>query len=428
MIIRYSVIEIFTSEGARCRGGVLYEEVLALVRGLDILARCTVVKGTDACYEDGETATQTIMDLSHNMPLKIEIILPSAELNPVLEALEQVVCEGIVGVRELDVYWHKARKRLLPPQLKVRDIMTASPIRVQRNQPVDQVVRLLLSRSFTGVPVVDVQDRPVGVISQTDLIYRANMPMRLALMAGSEPERVDAVLKSLAETTAEAIMTQPDIHIHEDALLTEAVHLMLEKNVKRLLVVDAWGKLTGIVSRMDVFQTITRKSPDWQAIRKSEITLSGARLVSDVMRRDTHTVLPDASVEEVLHMIDADDIQRVAVVDAAGRLLGLISDRNLLSAFSDDQPGIWQYLTRVVAFSEKGRRRRALEDRLRNRKAGEVMKKNVITVREDASIEDAIQIMIDKGIKRLPVVDEKGIYRGMINRDSLLRAGFSENQ
>ncbi len=56
------------------------------------------------------------------------------------------------------------------------------------------------------------------------------------------------------------------------------------------------------------------------------------------------------------------------------------------------------------------------------------MKKNVITVREDASIEDAIQIMIDKGIKRLPVVDEKGIYRGMINRDSLLRAGFSENQ
>ena len=64
-------------------------------------------------------------------------------------------------------------------------------------------------------------------------------------------------------------------------------------------------------------------------------------------------------------------------MDESGRLLGLISDRNLLSAFSDDQPGIWQYLTRIMAFSEKGKRRKALQDRLRSRKAKEVMKKNI---------------------------------------------------
>jgi CBS domain-containing protein len=424
MTIRYSVIEIFTSEGVRCQNRVLYEAVLAYVRGLKIAARCTVFRGTDACYEDGETATQSIVDLSYNMPLKIEIILPTAELEPVMAVLETLVCEGIVGVRELDVHWHKARKRLLPPQVKIRDVMTPSPKRVGRGMPVDDVVRLLLSSTFTGVPVVDEQDRPVGVISQTDLIYRAKMPMRLALMANTEPETVDMILKSLSEMTAEAIMTQPDVHIHEDAPLTDAVNLMLEKNVKRLLVVDAWGKLTGIVSRMDVFKTITREAPDWKAVRKGEIMLADAHFVSDVMRRDTQTVQPETPVEEVLHMIDADDIQRVAVVDEAGRLLGLISDRNLLSAFSDDQPGIWQYLTRFIAFSEKGKRQKALRDRLRSRKAGEVMKKDVVSVREDAFIEDAIQIMTEKGFKRLPVVDEDGIYQGMINRDSLLRAGF----
>lgn len=127
-------------------------------------------------------------------------------------------------------------------------------------------------------------------------------------------------------------------------------------------------------------------------------------------------------------MIDTDDIQRVAVVDPEGRLLGLISDRNLLSAFSDDAPGIWQYLTRLVDFSEKGKRQKALQDRLRRRKAREVMKKDVITVREDDFIEDAIQIMTEKGIKRLPVVDEDGIYRGMINRDAVLRAGFKDQE
>ncbi|WP_373498218.1 DUF190 domain-containing protein [Desulfococcus sp.] len=424
MTIRYSVIEIFTSEGARCHNRVLYEEVLAFVRGLKIAARCTVTRGTDACYEDGGTATQNIVDLSYNLPLKIEIILPSAELDPVMEVLEQMVCEGIVGVRELSVYWHKAKKRLLPPQIKVRDVMTATPKRVHRNTPVDEVVRLLLSSTFTGVPVVDEQDRPVGLISQSDLIYRAGMPMRLALMANSEPERVDGILKSLAEMTAEAIMTRPDVHIQEDALMADGVNLMLEKKVKRLLVVDAWGKLTGIVSRMDIFQTITRESPDWKAVRRGEIKMADAHFVSDIMRRDTQTVSPDAPVEEVLHLIDADDIQRVAVVDEAGRLLGLISDRNLLSAFSDDQPGIWRYLTRFLPFAEKGQREKALQERLRSRKAGEVMKTEIVTVREDAFIEDAIQIMTEKGFKRLPVVDEDGIYRGMINRDSLLRAGF----
>ena len=426
MTIRYSVIEIFTSEGVRCQNRILYEDVLAYVRGLKIAARCTVTKGTEACYEDGVMATQSIVDLSHNMPLKIEIILPSAELDPVLEVLGQMVCEGIVGARELHVYWHKARKRLLPPQIKVRDIMTPSPKSVQRTTPVDQVVRLLLSQTFTGIPVVDAQERPVGVISQTDLIYRAGMPMRLALMANSEPETVDMILKSFSEMTAESIMTRPDVHIQEDALLTDGVNLMLEKNVKRLLVVDAWGKLTGIVSRMDVFQTITRESPDWKAVRTGEITVADAHFVSDIMRRDTHTVLPDASVEAVLQMIHTDDIQRVAVVDRTGRLLGLISDRNLLSAFSDEEPGVWQYLTRFVSFSEKGKRQKSLQDRLRRRKAKDVMKKDVITVREDAFIEDAIQIMTEKGIKRLPVVDEDGIYRGMINRDSLLRAGFED--
>ncbi|AOY57828.1 DUF190 domain-containing protein [Desulfococcus multivorans] len=426
MTIRYRVIEIFTRENARCRSQILYEEILAYVRSLKIAARCTVTKGTDACYEDGETASQSSVDPSHNLPLKIEIILPASELSPVMDVLEQMVCEGIVGVRELNVHWHKTRKRLLPPRIKIRDVMTPFPKRVRTTTPVDQVVRLLLSETFTGLPVVDAQDRPVGVISQTDLIYRAGMPMRLALIAGSEPDIVDMILKSLSETTAEAIMTRPDVHIQEDALLTDGVNLMLDKNVKRLLVVDAWGKLTGIVSRMDVFRTIARESPDWGTIRKSEITLTDAHFVSDIMRRDTHTVMPDTSVEAVLHMIDDDDIQRVAVVDEAGHLQGLISDRNLLSAFSDDQPGMWQYLTRFAGFTEKGKHGKALQDRLRRRKAKDVMKKEIITVREDAFIEDAIQIMTEKEIRRLPVVDEEGIYRGMINREAVLRAGFKE--
>ena len=52
------------------------------------------------------------------------------------------------------------------------------------------------------------------------------------------------------------------------------------------------------------------------------------------------------------------------------------------------------------------------------------MTTELITVREEMLIEEAIALMIDKGLKRLPVVDNDRRFKGMISRDSLLRTGF----
>ena len=57
--------------------------------------------------------------------------------------------------------------------------------------------------------------------------------------------------------------------------------------------------------------------------------------------------------------------------------------------------------------------------------AAEVMNTKIVTVREDAPIDEAIRLMLEKAIKRLPVVDAEGKYQGMISRDSLFRAGFA---
>jgi CBS domain-containing protein len=51
------------------------------------------------------------------------------------------------------------------------------------------------------------------------------------------------------------------------------------------------------------------------------------------------------------------------------------------------------------------------------------MKTDLVTIREDAHIDDAIRLMTQRQIKRLPVVDAEGRFRGMISRDQLLRAG-----
>jgi CBS domain-containing protein len=303
--------------------------------------------------------------------------------------------------------------------------MTTEPRKVFLKTPLDQVVRLLLSSIFTGVPVVDDADRPVGVITQGDLIYKGKMPMRLGLLAESGSDKLGAVLEGLAAKSAGEVMTTPVISVAQDQFVKDAVDLMLKKRVKRLPVVDPEGKLTGMLSRLDIFRTIMHEAPDWEAFKQQNIKVGNVHTVSGIMRRDTHAVLPETMLDELIRMIDSNDIQRVAVVDPAGRFLGLISDRDLLVAFSPEFPeAIWDQFLRIVPFSERWKRHREFKDRMRAKTAGEVMNTDIITVRETTDIDAAIAIMAEKGLKRLPVIDNEGKFKGMISRDSLLRTGF----
>jgi CBS domain-containing protein len=99
----------------------------------------------------------------------------------------------------------------------------------------------------------------------------------------------------------------------------------------------------------------------------------------------------------------------------------LISDRDLLAAFSEGTSGIWDFFLSKFSSGERGR----LREDLRDQTAGEIMNTNIVTVQEDAPINEAIRLMLDKAIKRLPVVDEQGKFKGMINRDALMRTGFA---
>ena len=426
-MLQYKVIEIFTSEKTRWKGRPLDEAIVQCVHDLKIAARCLVTRAIDGCYESGEVATGRLEILSYNMPLRIAIVLPASEIERVLPEVEAMVTDGIVAVHHLDVVSHKTRKQLIPKQIKVRNIMTPDPRKVSLTTPLDQVVRQLLSSIFTGIPVVDDANRPAGVITQGDLIYKGKMPMRLGLLAASGSAKLDAVLAALAAKSAKEVMTSPVIVIGQDQYVKEAVDLMLSKRVKRLPVVDAGGKLTGMLSRLDIFRTIMQEAPDWDAFKQQSVTVGEARSVSDIMRRDTHTVLPEASVDEVIRLIDSNDIQRIAVVDKEGHFLGLISDRDLLVAFSPDfSDAIWDQFLSIVPFSERGKRHRELRDHLKAKTAAEVMSTDIVTVQETNPIDAAIALMTQKGIKRLPVIDSRGKFQGMISRDSLLRTGFEK--
>ena len=426
MPLLYTVVRIYTSEEARYEGKPLSQAILNYVHGLKISARCLVSKAAAGCYENGEIATFGVEVLSYNMPLEITVILPSGEKDAVLPVLERMTEDGIMTVEEKEVLWHKSRKQLIPRQVKVRDIMTAGPVSVPVTAPAVEIIKILAEAGFRGIPVTGSDGRPAGIVTQGDLLRRAGMPLQLGLLTDLAAHHLKVLEKTLSGFSAKDLMSSPVVIVNEEENLSAAVEMMLKNSLKRLPVLDKDGKLAGMLSRLDVFKTILEKTPDWQSLKRSEVILSNVKTVREAMRQDTPVLPPDAPVWDAVKLIETTDIKRVAVVGVDGKLLGLISDSVLLNAFSEHKAGIWDYFVSKLSFTAAGRRNKEFLRALRAKTAGEIMRTDIFSLREDDPIDEAIKLMVAKQLKRVPVLDKDGVFKGMLTRDSILRAGAAK--
>ena len=147
-------------------------------------------------------------------------------------------------------------------------------------------------------------------------------------------------------------------------------------------------------------------------------------LGSDIMRQDTLRVSPDTSVEEVMSIINMNDLETVAVVADTGQLRGLIFEHDLLSLFSYHEISVWNYLISKLYGKTPEPRFKSFLKNIRKKTAAEVMKTDLVTILDNANIDEAIALITNKKIKRLPVIDRDGNFKGFINRESLLRAAI----
>lgn len=138
--------------------------------------------------------------------------------------------------------------------MQVQDVMTRDVKVVFELTPFKAIAELMEAHHVSAVPVLD-HRRPVGVVSEADLLLKADhCKRRRRLWLGlswAEARKAHAVC-------ARDLMTSPAIVIGPEATTSEAAGRMLKHHVKRLPVVDASGKLRGIVSRSDLLRVFTR--------------------------------------------------------------------------------------------------------------------------------------------------------------------------
>ncbi|WP_326715129.1 CBS domain-containing protein [Streptomyces sp. NBC_01474] len=194
----------------------------------------------------------------------------------------------------------------------VADLMAPTAVSVQRGTAFKEIARLLDEFEITAVPVVDESERPVGVVSEADLLHRC--------VAGS------------GATTAADIMTSPAITAAPEWSVVRAARVMRRHAVKRLPVVDAAGRLIGVLSRSDLVQLFLRRD---QSIREE--------IVEDVLTR-TLQLSPSALSVEVNDGVVtlSGTVERRMLIPVVVRLChsvdGVVEVINRLDYERDDMP------------------------------------------------------------------------------------------
>jgi CBS domain-containing protein len=145
----------------------------------------------------------------------------------------------------------------------VRDVMTTRVVAVRLNATYKEMAARLREFRVSAFPVLDDDDKVIGVVSEADLLAKEALEYRVpGVMGGILHGREQA--KAAAVTAAE-LMTKPAVTTGPREPVSHAARLMHSRKVKRLPVVDDDGRLVGIVTRADLLSVFSR--PDGEIRR-----------------------------------------------------------------------------------------------------------------------------------------------------------------
>ena len=147
--------------------------------------------------------------------------------------------------------------------------------------------------------------------------------------------------------------------------------------------------------------------------------------VKDIMTKEVLTVTPETTVRDAATLLAKKGISGVPVVEGP-KLVGIFSESDILRSLSTVKKDIRMVYPSIsplgIAFQEEVTQREILEayGEAGRRPVGDVMTKSVITVDPEATVNDAILLMRDRSINRLPVLD-KGVLVGIVTRGDIIK-------
>lgn len=263
----------------------------------------------------------------------------------------------------------------------VSDIMTAAPIVVEVPGSRNDAINMMVRNKLTGLPVIRSSDgKLMGIVSRRD------------------------IFRKFDEDQLSLIMKKGCITIEPSASIAQAAKIFSEKRIHRLPVVEN-GKLVGIITPTDLLREV----------KEMKTTMTA----EDVIRTTCVTAYVDEPLAYTITAMRISDVPAVPVLDARGKLVGILTDRDLFSDQTKDAEamsklgiedselaGYRNVLPLFYAATEK-----YLSD---DRKVRDYMVKDPLTVFKKTTLNDVAKMMLHNDFGQVPVHGTKDELVGMI--------------
>lgn len=143
--------------------------------------------------------------------------------------------------------------------------------------------------------------------------------------------------------------------------------------------------------------------------------------IKDIMRTNVITVTPDTEIKEIARTLYENKISGVPVVDSDGKLVGIVSEGDLLHKETNPRaPQAFGFLGAFIYFRKSIIQYESDFKKLIALTASEIMTEKLITIEQESTIEEAASTMINNNVKRLPVT-EKGKLIGIVSRMDIIK-------
>jgi CBS domain-containing protein len=258
----------------------------------------------------------------------------------------------------------------------------------------EDVLQLIQEHKHFGFPVVKKEESGepalVGVVTRTDLMRKPD------------------------ENQIALLMSRDVVSLNKDTSLKEAASIILNKQIRRIPIVED-GKIVGIVTTADFLH---------KAITRSNITDP----IEKYMKREVVTVYEGTPLPVALNIMELANAELMPVLNDASELSGVVSKAELIaqsevisertissmSAESEGDAWSWDAIPQLVVTKK--------ELRLPSKPVSEIMIKNVISTLKQTPITECAKLMRKNDIDQVPVTTIDGELVGIIRDTDLLQA------
>jgi CBS domain-containing protein len=278
----------------------------------------------------------------------------------------------------------------MPKSIFIEDIMVRDVASATLPGSRDEVLKILKNKHISGVPVLK-DSKVVGIVTRTNLLQN--------------PEEEQLAL----------LMTRNPITIPPGSDLQTAARLLLEHDIRRLPVVDE-GKLVGLVTVADVVGTIADMNIDIP--------------IKDYVEEEVVAIYSETPLPVVARIMELAGVKAVPVLDANLELVGIISDRDVISASviedsvemsdmsagQDDDAWTWESMRDTMSIYYSVSR-----IKVPNLIGSDVMIREPVTATYIASVSDCARKMKRNRIDQIPIINSNRKLQGLLRDHDLLK-------